>query len=289
MRTFRIVVTVAAAAVLSYGSLSATPSESQASRLLASVVDQQGAPVTGLDKSDFIVRVNGKDATVLDVQPLDEPLSIVVVPEGFSSNLISDARNTLRAIVNVARKHHPDTKVGLMLGEGASTPTMYRVSDQASELDREISRYFYSPTSSPIMDSILVATQTLSAERNRARVVLVVSVGGVFQDSLPATRIAKAVYESGSSFWAMDAVRSRPIGASAARVLAEITTASGGRHESSSLAALTANTEKMMTDIVSRYAVSFEAPGYKDAAVVAVRRPGLSVAAPSWPSKISGQ
>jgi hypothetical protein len=287
MRTIRIPMFLAVALAVVAGSPAGA--ESQASRVLVSVVDRAGASVRDLTAGDFLVKVNDRDATILDAAPLAEPLSVVVVPEGFSQNIISDARKTLRGVVTALRRHNPDSRVGLMLGEGASTPRMYEVGRQGGDLERQIGRYFESPTSSPIMDSILVATQTLSAERHRTRVILVVSVGGVFQDSLPATRVAKAIYESGASFWAMDGVRSRPIGASSARVLAEISKASGGRHESSSLASLAANTEHMVNYIVSRYGISFEAAGFRDSAWVAVRRPGLSVTAPVWPAELIGR
>lgn len=254
----------------------------QARQMYVSVTDAKGAPVTGLTAADFVVRIGGKDSTIISAGPAVEPLSVVVVPAGFPRSLISDARNSLRGIIAAVRAVHPESRLGLMVGDGGTPPAMRGVAERADLFEREVSRFFESPNTA-LLDSILVASQVLSAERGRRRVVLVLAVGGTGDGGLTPLRIAREVRGADAALWVVEVGGfGRALGSSEGRVLSEVTKASGGRHETSSLAALTATARHAIEVISAQYLVSYEPPMAGDVSTVGVRRTGLSVYAPVW-------
>lgn len=273
-----IVVLCVSAASIVLGAVREAPSAPQ--RLLVSVTDGKGMPVRDLSPADFIVRVAGKDATIISAAPAVEPLSIVVVTEGFSRSSISDARATLRAVVAAARAQHPDSRVGLMVGDGATPPNMLAVAEKAGQLEREISRFFESPNA-PLLDSVLVAARVLSTERSTRRVILAVTIGGGGGSSITPLRVAQEVRQAGAALWAFE-LGARGLGSSEGRVLAEVTKSSGGHRETFALTSAAAQMERIIGVIGSQYVVTFEPPVAGEVSAVAVRRAGLTIYAPVW-------
>lgn len=252
-----------------------------ARQVLVAAADAKGVPVRDLSPAEFIVRVDGKDATIIGAAPAVEPLSIVVVTEGFSRSSISDARTTLRAVVAAARRQHPDSRVGLMVGDGATPPHMLVVSEKADQLEREISRFFESPNT-PLLDGILVAARTLSVEKSPRRLILAVTVGGGGGSTITPLRVAQEVRDAGAVLWALELGGGRALGSSEGRVLAEVTKSSGGHRETFALTSAAAQLDRVIGVIGAQYAVTFEAPTAGEVTAVAVRRRGLTIYAPVW-------
>ena len=254
----------------------------QARRMFVSVTDSKGAPVAGLTASDFVVRVAGKDATVVTVAPATEPLSVVVIPSGFRQSSISDARAALRAVIAAVRNVNPESRVGLMVGDGGTPPSMRAVSERADMLDREVSRFFESPNTA-LLDSILVASQTLGADPGRRRVILVLSLGSGGDGGLTPLRIGRAVRDADASLWVVEVGGfDRDLGSPEGRVFSEITKASGGRREASSIPTLPSALENIVSVIGAQYALTYEPPMAGEVSMVGVRKSGLSVFAPVW-------
>lgn len=283
MRISRIAVVVLALGAASSGlTFASNGASEQARRMFVSVTGSGGVPVAGLGPADFVVRVEGKDASIITAAPATEPLSIVVVTEGFQSSIISDARNALRAIVVEARAQHPESRVGLMLADGAAAPDMHVVSEDAPLLEREISRFFESSRNTPLLDAVLVAAARLSGETGTRRVILAVTVGASDSSVIAPVRVAQAVKDAGAALWAVEVGRGRELGSPEGTVLSEVTKSSGGRREASSLAALSAGLRNLVAVIGAQYLVTFESPVAGDVSTVGVRRAGLSVHAPAW-------
>ena len=97
----------------------------QGGRVYVSVTDSKGAPQPGVAAADLAIEVNGKPAVVTSVAPAAEPVSIVVVTEGIDRALISETRRMMKAVVTGARAIHPDSRVGLMVEDGAAAPIMH--------------------------------------------------------------------------------------------------------------------------------------------------------------------
>lgn len=258
------------------------PATSQARRMFVSVTDSKGASVAGLTASDFVVRVAGKDATVVTAAPAVEPLSLVVIPAGFSRSSISDARAALRAVIAAVRKVNPESRVGLMVGDGGTPPSMRAVAERADMLDREVARFFESPNTA-VLDSILVASQTLGADPGRRRVILVLSLGDGGDGGLTPLRIGRAVRDAEAALWVVEVGGlGRSLGSPEGRVFSEITKASGGRREASSIPTLPSALENIVSVIGAQYVLTFESPVAGEVSAVGVRRTGLSVFAPVW-------
>lgn len=254
-------------------------------RALVSVTDADGAPVRGLQAVDFVVSVGGIDAKVVGVTTVDDPPAIVVIPEGFSRALISDARGVMRAIVDSARADFTGARIGLMVRDGASAPDMRDVTHDGAALEQELS-HFFGHANTPLLDSILVASDTLRREPSARRVIIAVAMHGSPEgDDLVPSRIARAVRESGASLWVIQVGGGLPLGSSTGQVLAHVPIASGGRRVSSSLAAISFHARQTVAAIASQYAVEFRGPAGPSGSRprIGVRRDGVTVLAANWP------
>ena len=254
-----------------------------------SVTDSKGEPKAGLTADDLVVEVNGKAAAVASVTPAAEPMSIVVVTEGIRQDAISEIRKMMKAVVVGARAIHPDSRVGLMVEDGAAMPKMHPVAMGVAALDAAIARFFESSQNAPLLDSILVASQTLSFEKHTRRVIVAVTSGQVDSqaDVMSPTRVALAVRGGGASLWALDlGGREAPTGAAEQRVLSDVTAISGGRQERSSVSSIASLTERIMATLRGQYAITLEDGISPKAASprVTARTKGLKVLAPAWPA-----
>lgn len=261
----------------------------QGGRVYVSVTDSKGAPQPGVAAADLAIEVNGKPAVVTSVAPAAEPVSIVVVTEGIDRALISETRRMMKAVVTGARAIHPDSRVGLMVEDGAAAPVMHDVTKGAVALDAAIVRFFESSRNAPLLDSIFVASRTLALESHARRVIVAVTWGDAAPvDVMSPTKVAKAVRESGASLWALDlGGREAPLGTAEQRVLSDVTATSGGRRERTTVASITPLTERILATLRGQYAITFEDAFIAGTASpkIAIRTKGLKVLAPGWPAE----
>lgn len=261
----------------------------QGPALYVSVTDSKGEPVAGLTADDLIVEVNGKAATVTRVAPAAEPVSIIVVTEGITREMISEVRRMMKAVVTGARAIHPDSRVGLMIQDGAAAPRMHPVNSNASALDAEISRFFESSQNAPLLDSIFMAAQMLAFEKHPRRAIVTVTWGsGAPADVMSPERIAKVVRDSRASLWVLDlGGRDAAMEAAELRVLSDVTASSGGRRERTTVSSIAPLTERILATLRAQYAISLEdgLPRRAASPKVSVRTKGLKVLAPAWPAQ----
>ena len=261
----------------------------QGGRLYVSVTDSKGAPQAGVAAADMTIEVTGKPAAVTSVTPATEPISIVVVTEGIGRDTISEIRRMMKAVVTGARAIHPDSRVGLMVEDGAAAPVMHHVTTGAAALDAAIVRFFESSRNAPLLDSILTASRTLALQSHTRRAIVAVTWGDEAPvDVMSPTKVAKAVRESGASLWALDlGGREAPLGTAEQRVLSDVTAVSGGRRERTTVASITPLTERIMATLRGQYAISFEDAFIAGTASpkVTMRTKGLKVLAPGWPAE----
>ena len=285
-RLSRIVVLSALSAIVAAG-MEPLAAFSQRRPFYVSVTDSKGAPAPGLTASDLAVEVNGKPAAVSSVAPAADPVSIVVVTEGIRRDAISEIRKMMQAVIAGARAIHPESRVGLMIHDGAVAPKMHTVTTDVQALDTEIGRFFESSNNATLLDSIMIAAQTLSFEKHARRAIVVVTRGQpeAQTDVMSPVRVALAVRASGASLWALDlGGREAPTGAAEQRVLSDVTAQSGGRRERSSVSSIANLTERIMATIRGQYAITLEdglAPKAASPRVTARNR-DLKVLAPAW-------
>ncbi|HUR20525.1 MAG TPA: hypothetical protein VMZ90_06940 [Vicinamibacterales bacterium] len=286
-RLYRIVVVCAFAAIAM--AVVGTPLGAAAQRrpFYVAVTDSKGEPTAGLTAADLVVEVNGKAAAVASVAPAAEPVSIVVVTEGIRQDAISEIRKMMKAVVVGARAIHPDSRVGLMVEDGAASPKMLIVSSDVQKLDAVIGRFFESSKNAPLLDSILTAAQTLSFEQHARRIIIAVTRGqeDAQADVMSPVKVAAAVRGSGASLWALDlGGRDAPDGAAELRVLSDVTTISGGRRERSTVVSIASLTERIMATLRAQYAITLEDGFTLKAASprVTARTRDLKILAPAW-------
>ena len=281
LSVFSVIVAAAAEWPLSAGS--------QGRPFYVSVTDSKGAPAPGVTASDLVVEVNGKAAAVTSVVPATEPVSFVVVTEGIRQDAISEIRKMMKAVVVGARAIHPDSRVGLMIQDGAAAPKMHTVTTDAAALDAEIARFFESSRNAPLLDGILIASQILAFEKHTRRVIVAVTRGqeDAQTDVMSPTKVKLAMRASGASLWALDlGGRDAPTGAAEQRVLSDVTSISGGRQERTTVISITPLTERIMATLRGQYAIHLEDGLAPRAASpkVSARTKGLKVLAPAWPA-----
>ena len=253
-----------------------------------SVTDSKGAPKAGLTAADLTVEVGGKPAPVVKVEPAAEPVSVVVITEGIDRSVISEIRKMMKAVIAGARAIHPDSRVGLMIRDGATAPTMRAVTADVAKLDEEIGRFFESSVNSPLLDSILTASQILALEKHTRRAIVAVTWGSQQpSDVLSPERVGLAVRASGASLWALElGGRETPNGAAEQRVLSDVTAASGGRRERTTVSSMEPLAERIMATLKAQYAVYLEDGVAPKAASPKVKAQSkdMKVLVPAWPA-----
>lgn len=256
--------------------------------LYVSVTDGKGAPKAGVTAADLLVEVNGKAAPVVKVEPAAEPISIVVLTEGIDRSVISETRKMMKAVIAGARAIHPDSRVGLMINDGATAPAMRAVTADVAKLDEEIGRFFESSRNAPLLDSILAASQVLAFEKHQRRAIIAVTWGSQQpSDVLSPERVGLAVRASGASLWALElGGREEPTGAAEQRVLADVTATSGGRRERTTVSSMEPLAVRIMATLKGQYAIYLEDGVAAKAASPKVKVQGkdMKVLVPSWPS-----
>jgi hypothetical protein len=260
----------------------------QGRAFLVSVTDNKGEPKPGVTAADLNIELNGKPATGATVAPASGPVSIVVLTEGIGRDSISEARKMMKAVVDGARAIHPESRVGLMVKDGAAFPAMHVVTTDAAALDNEISRVFESTRNAPLLDSIVSASQALSFEKNARRAIIAVTSGvNAPTDVMSPVRVANAVRQSGASFWAIDLGGREGVSEAAEpRVLSDVTVSSGGRHDRATVPSIAPLAERIMTTLKGQYAITFDDGLSPKAASpkVSARAKDTKVLAPRWPA-----
>ncbi len=286
-RLRRIVVLCVVAAMALPAVESPIAARNQVRPFYVSVTDSKGEPAAGVTASDLVIEVNGKPAAVTRVAPAAEPVSVVVITEGLGREFISEVRRMMKSVVKGAGAIHPDSRVGLMVQDGAAVPAMHTATTDVAKLDAEIARVFESSRNAPLLDSIITAAVTLSTERNPRRAIVAVTWGGeADSDVRSVTRVAQAVRGSGASLWVLDlGGRGASMDASELRVLSDVTANSGGRRERTSVQSITPLAERILATLRGQYAIYLEDGIAPKAASpkVSARTRDLKVLTPAWP------
>jgi hypothetical protein len=85
-------------------------------RVIVSVLDKDGNPVQDLAPADFVVRENDIAREVLRVEPVSDPLQIMLLVDTSSNTqiLLQDVRRGLEAFVRGVWSKSPQSHIGLM-------------------------------------------------------------------------------------------------------------------------------------------------------------------------------
>ena len=149
-----------------------------------SVVDQAGAPVSGLTVRDFVVRENSGEREVLRVSPATEPLDLAVLVDTSQAvePFIGDLRRGLTEFLKAIGTRHQIALIGF--GERPKalvdyTRDLKRVTDGANRLFAESGSGAY------LMDALIDVSRGLrKRETTRRSVVVITSEGPEFSNRL---------------------------------------------------------------------------------------------------------
>ena len=261
--------------------------------VFATVVDEKGRPVSGLDVSDFVVQVDGVAQEIIRVEPATTPVSIVLLTDrlGLNPNYTPfDLRQALGDFVKIVRTGSPDSKFALTTFDGPVVQ-LTKFTSAPAELDRALGRLSSMVPTAAVVDGMSEATKQLAAAPTERRVVLVVlSSYRQDQSSLRTDLAGDQLRMSKGSLWAVEARADRGNFSSQAReeTLDAGSRLSGGiRDVVSSRSGVINSCRRFAELILAQYDVTY-APALgsgRSRLTVGVKGSGLRVYAPSWISR----
>jgi len=254
--------------------------------LYVSVVDGNGAAVTGLTAKEFTVREDGVAREVLKVGPATAPLDIVLLVD--DSQAATNAIPYLRdGLARFAERLAGKASIGLVTIGERPTSIVERTKDVAT-LKKGITRIFARPGSGAyLLEAILDTSRGFQKRETERPVIVAIATEGVEFSNQPYERVLDALYESGAALHVLmvgspsssmaDEIRNRNI------TVAQGTEGTGGRREQllTELAIPDALT-KLADELLNQYVVTYGRP---DALVppkkveVSVTKPGVTARA----------
>jgi VWFA-related protein len=255
--------------------------------LFVSVLDQAGAPVTGLGPDAFVVREDGRQVEVLRASRATQPIDLAILVDNSqaATPYIQDMRDALQAFIDrMAKNGHHVVTIGL-----ADRPTILTdYTNNPAMATKGVNRLFAQPGSgTTLLDAIVETSRGLQKRESERRVMIVVTTEGT-DFSLPNhPRALDAIKASGAMFNAL--VITRPGGAdlttdegrSRGIVLDEGPRTSGGRTtQLLSSMALKGELDKVATELESQYQLVYARSASlipADKIEVSVKQPGLTV------------
>ena len=246
--------------------------------MYASVVDDKGQPVLGLNARDLIVREDGQAREILRVAKDDDPMQVALLVDNSVEmrDKVSDLRKAVAAFITSLR---PGVQVALLTLAERPTIVVGYTADKAALL-KGVDRIVAYDAGNYVLDGIAEASEGLS-KRTLARSVMVVVTGqGPELSYRHYTDALRPLRESGAALHAimvtaaniegvLHAVeRGNPAdsgggigGVGRDIVLGRMTKETGGRYEEVlSMSALTAKLQQLSNEISNQYRVTFARP-----------------------------
>jgi hypothetical protein len=166
----------------------------------ATVLNEQGGPVRGLQAADLVLRDGGIRQGVVEAVPAKEPLAIAVVVVGFGAGELVGVEHAIDQGVRALRAENPATQVGLV-GAGSST-TM--IAPGQTDWQASLDRLASAAAGPSFIDAIIAGCDALNAAPPDRRVVIgMVETHGAADINRP-DRLSIAVNAGHVALWTVE-------------------------------------------------------------------------------------
>lgn len=240
------------------------PGAARTRDITVSVVDNKGAPVTGLAAADFTVREDGAAREVTAVRRADAPLQVALLID--DSQAATSATIYLREGLEafVERLHGKGQVALITFGERPTVLGSY--SDDTEELKRLVNRIFpRTGAGAYFSDAVADASQALAKREAERPVIVAVLFEGVEYSNQHYTQVLDQLQKSGAALHVItvgtpdgvmsDETRSRNM------VVAEGTARTGGRRDQVlALSGLPDRLKQAADELLNQYVVTYSRP-----------------------------
>ncbi len=269
-------------------------------RIPISITNEGGGRKIGLLPEEFVVH-HEQDAprVATQLQADNRPVSAVIIVEGVERGFAAEVRAAVRSLYTNLAEHTVGARVGLMLGtRGAARPELVSLSSASGTLDAAVEGLFESPRTAPVQDLLTSAADALRYETDARRVIFMISINRQAQRSqVPATLVGTLM----NADVTLGVVEVNGIGAATSTVtggtpgrfasndqtLVLLRQGAGGWYDRiPDVSGLLAATDRMVAALRTASLLSFPSVGTQKGPLrVEVKRLGLTVTAPAWPSR----
>ena len=260
---------LAVAVAISSTVVSAEPGAGQAATartrdIYVSVVDRQGAPVTGLSAADFTVKEDGAVREVLDARPASEPLQIALLIDdsAAASDATSYLREGLAAFLERMRGH---AEIALITtGERPTVVSNYTTDTES--LTQRVKRIFPRTNAGAyLLDAISDASQALAKREAKRPIIFALTFEGTEFSNRQYDAVLRDLQKSGAALHVVavgtpdggmsDEQRNRGM------VLSEGTSRTGGRRDQVlAVSGLPDKIKQAADELLNQYVVTYGRP-----------------------------
>jgi VWFA-related protein len=257
--------------------------------LFVTVVDDKGAPVSGLGPADFVVREDGREREILRVTPATQPVDVALLIDNSQS--ITPFQHDLReAVKTFTARMAKDGNNVAVIGLADRPTILQEYTNNAALLERATSRIFAQPGSgTTVLDAISDISRGLQKRDSQRRAIVVVTTLGTDFSNRNDVRTLEALDDGDAALYALvighgdGASLTTQEGRNRGIVLDRGTSASGGRYETLvSSMALAGALDRVAAELEHQYQVVYGRPGSlipPKKIDVKVSRPGLTARA----------
>jgi VWFA-related protein len=274
-------VTGVALAVLLTSGASPVSTQGQNKSIFVSVLDGDGKPVTGLNASDFAIREDNVDRTIVDVKPASQPIYITMLVDTTTGagDFISDIRDGFTGFVKQVLSVRPDSQLALW-EFGQAAVRMQDFTNDLAQLTEQTRRIIPKPNaSSVLLEAIHDTSEALAKKPSPRRAIVILNLEPSQEESRQEpNKIRDSLMKSRAQLWAVSLQKGTLKNAQRDVVLNNLVRNAGGTREY--IVAQTAvpmQLARIADALTSQYEITYERPSGNATIVQVGQRTGRNL------------